>query len=197
MNLEIAPYLAKVAKEGQNWIQNESLKLLDFLPKIEQTNCFTYSFQDSKILNNKTWREVSNSLTQNVENNKKSKKFHLQIIRTFCFKFCGFSKKQGSSKISNKRSIRKNIFLYKPFKKRNHCKANKQCSICLSNIDDYSISRKTPCGHYFHSKCIAKWIKQKTSCPCCRLDLTKNKKVSIPFALDFPANKEKEYILIE
>lgn len=32
---------------------------------------------------------------------------------------------------------------------------------------------KTKCAHIFHSKCLAKWVIQKTTCPMCRNSLTK------------------------
>lgn len=60
-----------------------------------------------------------------------------------------------------------------------------QCVICFSNItkSKYSFSSKyliflegeilrLPYAHYFHFNCIANWIKQSTTCPICRLDLT-------------------------
>jgi hypothetical protein len=32
---------------------------------------------------------------------------------------------------------------------------------------------KTKCAHIFHSKCLAKWVIHKTTCPMCRNSLTK------------------------
>ena len=39
------------------------------------------------------------------------------------------------------------------------------CVICLSPIiDAYYLS----CGHYFHRKCISRWLKKSNNCPTCR-----------------------------
>lgn len=38
------------------------------------------------------------------------------------------------------------------------------CAICLGNI----CNAKLLCGHFFHSKCILKWVNVKKTCPICR-----------------------------
>ena len=39
------------------------------------------------------------------------------------------------------------------------------CVICLSPmINAYYLA----CGHYFHKKCITKWMKRQNTCPTCR-----------------------------
>ena len=45
-----------------------------------------------------------------------------------------------------------------------------QCSICYENIYDFESKSKLGCGHYFHRKCIEKWISNTStnSCPMCR-----------------------------
>ena len=51
---------------------------------------------------------------------------------------------------------------------------NKRCMICL----DYFISNEKvsalPCVHFFHTKCIKKWMEKKKECPVCKLVLTKH-----------------------
>jgi len=39
------------------------------------------------------------------------------------------------------------------------------CSICH---DALLISRKLPCGHQFHLKCLFYWIENQKTCPNCR-----------------------------
>jgi len=56
--------------------------------------------------------------------------------------------------------------------------ASSICSICLeemeSNQDPLMESgqtqeyTKTFCGHYFHSKCLKKWLELSSICPNCR-----------------------------
>ena len=45
--------------------------------------------------------------------------------------------------------------------------SDKECSICLELLQGESISC-CYCGHYFHNKCINKWLKNHDSCPYCR-----------------------------
>ena len=41
-----------------------------------------------------------------------------------------------------------------------------ECSICLQEI--INDKTKTKCGHYFHNKCINRWIVINDICPICR-----------------------------
>ena len=41
------------------------------------------------------------------------------------------------------------------------------CCIC-SDTDSLTDTTQLPCGHIFHSHCLAKWLWQNTSCPICR-----------------------------
>ena len=58
--------------------------------------------------------------------------------------------------------------------------ANRSCMICL---DDFVSKEKVialPCIHFFHPKCIKKWIENKNECPICKFVLTEeniNKKL--------------------
>ena len=61
-----------------------------------------------------------------------------------------------------------------------HCHGNGDddnacCSICLNAEQEAEQEEmvKTKCAHIFHSKCLAKWVIQKTTCPMCRTSLTK------------------------
>ncbi len=40
------------------------------------------------------------------------------------------------------------------------------CAICFEEFKDGAV--KTPCSHYFHEECLAKWCKAHTDCPLCR-----------------------------
>ena len=48
---------------------------------------------------------------------------------------------------------------------------DKECSICLSEIDDKIHISITKCSHLFHNKCISEWSIHKTDCPICRTDM--------------------------
>ena len=47
----------------------------------------------------------------------------------------------------------------------------KNCSICL---DDFVVGDKIiylPCFHYYHAKCIEKWVKTSDKCPLCNIEI--------------------------
>ena len=50
----------------------------------------------------------------------------------------------------------------------------KNCIICLTDFINGDRTTPLPCFHMFHSDCIKSWLKDKTICPVCKLDLTKN-----------------------
>ena len=88
-----------------------------------------------------------------------------------------------------KRSIRKNIFLYNASLKAYGFKRT-TCVICLSKIENLKKIKRTPCGHIFHTKCISGWLRQKKSCPCCRLNLKKKKKISLSITPEIMLNNK-------
>ncbi len=50
---------------------------------------------------------------------------------------------------------------------------NEKCIICLENYTQKCYKRNLPCNHYFHKKCIDKWIlKCKPTCPLCLKDFS-------------------------
>lgn len=47
-----------------------------------------------------------------------------------------------------------------------------ECTICLDEFTPGIRVRQLPCGHVFHSTCIARWfIERSAVCPLCKLDL--------------------------
>eukprot|EP00477_Mikrocytos_mackini_P001259 GAHX01001345.1.p1 GENE.GAHX01001345.1~~GAHX01001345.1.p1 ORF type:complete len:429 (+),score=63.01 GAHX01001345.1:37-1287(+) len=48
---------------------------------------------------------------------------------------------------------------------------NRECSICL---DDVEIGKIIPCGHFFHTNCLKKWLENGRNCPVCRDDIEKS-----------------------
>lgn len=51
---------------------------------------------------------------------------------------------------------------------------NETCFICMDNYKVHELKRILPnCAHYFHKKCVDKWLKKRSSCPVCRDELIK------------------------
>jgi hypothetical protein len=60
--------------------------------------------------------------------------------------------------------------LMKPEKiKKDDTVLTENCLICMENYKELELKRLLPsCKHYFHKKCIDKWLKKNASCPICR-----------------------------
>ena len=56
------------------------------------------------------------------------------------------------------------------------------CSICLDNIDNNL--KQTQCNHYFHKECLNKWLNNNNTCPNCREELKKDKKIENMFLIN-------------
>jgi hypothetical protein len=48
---------------------------------------------------------------------------------------------------------------------------HKRCTICLEDFINNDIVIYLPCCHFFHKKCIIKWVKKNATCPLCKLDI--------------------------
>ena len=53
-------------------------------------------------------------------------------------------------------------------------KNTKDCAICMGEFDEHAEVTPLPCNikHYFHTDCIAQWLKTRPECPICRGQLT-------------------------
>lgn len=45
------------------------------------------------------------------------------------------------------------------------------CSICMFSVSDDIYRRQLYCGHIFHKNCIANWLKERRTCPNCRMSV--------------------------
>jgi hypothetical protein len=63
----------------------------------------------------------------------------------------------------------KKLGKYKKIKECNKDILELSCSICIENFKLNEYYRKLNCNHYFHKRCIDRWIKKdKNECPMCR-----------------------------
>lgn len=52
--------------------------------------------------------------------------------------------------------------------------AVEECSVCLAELEDGEEARFLPrCGHGFHAECVDMWLASHTTCPLCRLTVSK------------------------
>jgi len=49
---------------------------------------------------------------------------------------------------------------------------NRKCMICLDEFISKEKVTALPCVHFFHPKCIQKWVEKKNECPICKFVLT-------------------------
>ena len=69
----------------------------------------------------------------------------------------------------------KSIGKYKKVKENNKELLNSECSICIDSFKPNEYYRKLGCNHYFHKRCIDRWIKKdKNECPMCRQIIINN-----------------------
>lgn len=50
----------------------------------------------------------------------------------------------------------------------------KSCCICMEDYKNKEKLRTLPCLHFFHTKCIDKWLFKTRTCPICKFDITRN-----------------------
>jgi len=49
------------------------------------------------------------------------------------------------------------------------------CLVCLTEYEDNEELRTMPCLHFFHKKCIDKWLLERSStCPICKFNVKKD-----------------------
>lgn len=43
-----------------------------------------------------------------------------------------------------------------------------RCAVCMEPFDPQAKLVLLPCTHYFHCECVAGWVSDNNSCPCCK-----------------------------
>lgn len=53
-----------------------------------------------------------------------------------------------------------------------------RCDICQDEYKEKEYKRELNCKHFFHKKCIDKWLKNNPNCPYCRRKITSKTKLA-------------------
>jgi len=112
------------------------------------TNIFNVNNSEENIINFDIIFEVNDMNEVNEQNSHHS---HENINY---FKYC----KDIDERICKSQKIKKNDDVI-----------GKSCLICMEEYKEGMFKRLLPkCKHFFHKKCIDKWLKKNASCPICR-----------------------------
>jgi E3 ubiquitin-protein ligase synoviolin len=49
--------------------------------------------------------------------------------------------------------------------------ADRNCSVCLGDIETPAGAKRLPCRHCFHSQCLTRWLERNNTCPYCRAEI--------------------------
>ncbi len=58
------------------------------------------------------------------------------------------------------------------------------CAICLDPVEKGQEMRRLPCLHYFHSKCVDRWLRTRATCPVCQLSVLDALRPGLPVFQD-------------
>jgi hypothetical protein len=84
-----------------------------------------------------------------------------------------FQSEEENNYFKNCKEINNCIGKSHKIKKDDHI-VNESCLICIEKYNVGEFKRYLPkCNHYFHKKCIDKWLRKNASCPICRDKLKK------------------------
>ncbi|KAG5830367.1 hypothetical protein ANANG_G00309820 [Anguilla anguilla] len=53
-----------------------------------------------------------------------------------------------------------------------YCAGKTDCQICFSSYTEGEELRMLPCLHDYHVQCIDRWLKESSTCPICRVDVS-------------------------
>ncbi|PFH38595.1 zinc finger, C3HC4 type (RING finger) domain-containing protein [Besnoitia besnoiti] len=67
------------------------------------------------------------------------------------------------------------------------------CAICLCEFQENDLIRRLPCQHFFHSACIARWLRSHASCPLrCHVNFFTGTVYSAPLSDDEATSRRAE-----
>jgi hypothetical protein len=117
------------------------------------------------VLENINMNIINDNIDNNIDNNYII--FNIEFEPNELYEI----KEDNPKKFKNCNEI--NSILCKPVKiKNNNNILNEYCFICMEKYKLSEYQRELPnCKHYYHKRCIDKWLKKKATCPVCRNEL--------------------------
>jgi hypothetical protein len=95
-----------------------------------------------------------------------------------------------NSRLSNLRDINNNTEL--EIFTSNEGDEEETCVVCREAIENNSIVRKIKkCGHYFHYKCLDKWLENHLTCPHCRQNIVEESEAEESTTLNNTTNTNR------
>ncbi|XP_071502634.1 RING finger protein 215-like [Diadema antillarum] len=63
------------------------------------------------------------------------------------------------------------VWKYKRKRYQQSSESPDSCAVCLDEFHKGQTIRMLPCHHQFHNKCVESWLRNKRTCPLCKLDI--------------------------
>ncbi len=149
-----------------NIVINENNEITFTLP-LDQNNNDIYSAIELML---EEMQKNSNIFNENYKNNDNNEFISFDIEFEFVTPLN--NTEENSNYFLNCKEINEKVSKAVKIKGLDNPLLNESCLICMNNYKVNEFKRTLPkCSHYFHKKCIDKWLKKKSSCPVCRDEL--------------------------
>lgn len=117
--------------------------------------------------------------TQDINHKRGTSPEFINTLPTCKFKA---KREQGSEYLCENNCGEYGILGYTTGKEQLSSAEDALCCICLSEYVDNSIIKELPCTHFFHMKCIDRWLEIESFCPLCKSDVLESTSSDIWFS---------------
>ena len=151
-----------------NSINMDQISDNEFLFSIPIYNHLNLYESIQNILENIT---SNNIITNNFFNNNENESMQINIEFDIYDDYDENISEDSTNYFKNCKEI--NDLICKPIKiKNNDPLLEESCLICYDKYKTGEYKRILPkCNHFFHKKCVDKWLKKNSTCPICRDEL--------------------------
>lgn len=148
---------------------------------MEDEYVFTFQVPDGTNVENGNIYQIIEQMMQNMQNDTNLYNFvnesndSIQLNIEFEVVYPANQQLQNNDDLEGyfKNCKEINEKISKPVKiKKDDPLLKEECLICMDKYKIGEFKRHLPkCSHYFHKRCIDKWLKKKCTCPVCRCNL--------------------------